>query len=182
MGSECIQHFPNIKDENNIEVSDRIKQDRKLKTKVIRREKFNKMFPNFINKRGKYKSQISNSPYLLNINLKNRFDVSMDNLVKYQTAYLNGKGTDEYLKLISQEFQNLDFLLNKEVPESFEKIKDNKFVCTKEIANWLKSKNKTNVIEQIRKNNSIIYQNIIVNKVKKNKINMLMRSVFLQNS
>ncbi len=160
VGSSCIKHFLNLKDENGEELD--VNKIKKLAVRVSRKQKFNETFPDFDSKKLQYIRLAKESKYLINSEIDNRFNHAKEKLDKLKKDYLDGKGTDEYLQLIFSQFNKLNKICLTEIPEQNKKLANNEFACTKEIADWLSRNSKKKTLEKIQNNNSCIDGSTII--------------------
>lgn len=161
VGSDCIRHFPNLKNEENIDIKDIINRDKKIRIRVTRREKLKEKFSDLNSRLAHYKSIVNNSPYLVNYDIFSKLELYLSKIRDLQSKYLDGKGTDEYLELISDYLKKLEYLLNEKLATYNKTLAGNRFACTKGIYNWLKNNGRNNIINKIREQNSIITKDTI---------------------
>lgn len=165
VGSECIKHFPDLKNEQNVDMSEQIKRDRKTYLRVQRKIEFAKTFVNFQSKINKYKSERDHSEYLVNYEIYSETNEIINKLQELRDNYLDGKDDPKCFDRIKELIDKLDYIISTEIPKFNIKLSENEFACTKDIADWLSLSNKESkdlIIERIRKNNSCIGADSII--------------------
>lgn len=156
VGSDCILHFSNLKNDKNIDMAQQVKLDNQLAKRVIRREQFSSKFPKFISKINSYNIKLEKSAYLVNAKIYNKALKLINEAQELRKNFLNGKGNLNILDDIEVLINQIDNIITVQIPDCNKILSNNKFACTLEIVEWLNLNRKSYVIEKIRNNNSCI--------------------------
>ena len=159
VGSECINKFPGI--DNKLLKGMTINQAKSKAIKDAKRlrrlEVFNSRFPNSSTLLLDWKKEYINLPIILPIDLHNSLTTLHEDTDHIFQSYENGQGTNEDLDKF-EELINLRRELINRANEFINLNKDQKFICSKEIYNWLRELGSEGdkIIEIIRNNESML--------------------------
>lgn len=159
IGSSCIEKFPNI---NSGKISMKKHKDRA--NKINRSNYINDIYPNIVDMLNAWKGYYSSFPILLNGYLNSDFINLLKDSDKFYNDFIDGKIPHKDVKCF-QNYINTFNKLRKEANYFLERNKQNIYVCDTKIENWI-NKNviqKDKLIENIRKNDGIIDENISKN-------------------
>lgn len=151
VGSECVKYFEN---------SEQVISDRKELDKVIqRRIKFDKRFSNLSNKLFRFESDINNSPYIVNFSSFYNATKLIEEIKKFKAEYIDGKRLASCFNDIDDKLKRLERITSVDIPNKNKELKNKKYVCTKEVLNWLLNSNKDraladSIVRKVRINNS----------------------------
>lgn len=154
IGSHCIDKFPDL-NKNGINLKLEVNKAKK----IDRNNKFNDKYEHAKEMIESWKNFYLEFPILLGSYLDSRFVKLIKDSQVFYDNFINCKlplkDLDEFQKFIL-EFERLE----KDAYEFYLANKDSKYICDKEIINWLKLKNKTYLRNKILKNNGLISNEI----------------------
>lgn len=151
VGSECVKYFQN---------SEQVISDQKELDKVIqRRIKFDKRFSNLASKLFRVESEINNSQYIVNFSSFYNATRLIEEIKKIKAEYIDGKRSVSCFSDIDGKLKKLERIISVDIPNKNKELKNKKYVCTKEILDWLLSSNKDkalvdSIVRKVRINNS----------------------------
>ncbi len=169
VGSECILHFQNLKNENGVNMSEYIeevkKAKRELDKKVSKTAKINSRFVNLEARLDACLSKINNSQYLVNYDLYNQVTSSIETIIRIKDKYILGQMTASCFSDIDKRLLLIDRIVSNDIPRCNKELSKKKYACTKEIADWLmrsNNKGKELTLRRIRLNNSCFSSDTII--------------------
>lgn len=159
VGSECINKFSGI--DNKALMGMTIKQAKSKAVKEAHRlrriEAFNNRFPDSKVMLSNWKKEYNNLPIILPNDLHNNLTILYEEADGIYKTYESGRGTNEDLDKFGEIINLREELINK-TNEFINLNKDQKFICSKEIYNWLRELGSEGdkIIEIIRNNESML--------------------------
>lgn len=151
VGSECVKYFEN---------SEQVISDSKELDKIVQREiKFDKRFKDLYRKLFRFESKINDSEYIVNYTSFDNVIRLIEEIKKTKKEYIDGKRTTSCFKDIDNNLIKLERIVSVDIPSKNRELKNKKFVCTKEILDWLLHSNKdkaliNSIVKKVRINNS----------------------------
>lgn len=162
VGSDCIDKFSSIdKGLSEGMTMEKLKRKQiKEYKKIKRKESFNKRFPDAEKMLFDWNREYYNLPIILPTELHRELVSIHDEGKTIYRRYVNSKAFKDDLYRF-KDLINLRKKLMEKANKFIEKNKNSKFICTKEIYDWLIEKDNMELVEKIRDNYSIIPSDIV---------------------
>ena len=161
VGSECIERFPGIDTRLPGGMTPKQYKNKRMReyAELKRLEDFNKVFPDARKMLSKWNTEYSHLPIILPTDLHNNImDIHKEANMIFKN-YIKGKDSKRSLIRFGVLIDEREKLM-LQARSFITKNKDNKFVCTREIYNWLIKQdlyyNKEELINDIRNNSSTL--------------------------
>lgn len=154
VGKDCIKHFPNLTDDDNkyYDIVEQVKEIQKT-------QNFNMEFKNFDQTILYYEKALDNSPFLVNRDIFTNVTRTLYKIKELKKNYIEGRITKACFNDIRSKINELDKWITISLKSENEKLGNNQFACTRELARFIMfsdRKDKDQIIEKLRINKSCI--------------------------